>query len=230
MPDTVNFGLEWDKSGEHWLETGTDRGVLYPMKADGTYDEGVVWNGLRTFDENPEGAEPQDFWADNIKYASLMSAEQFKYTVGCYTYPEEFAACNGLAEAGKGVYIGQQARTGFGFSCRTLIANETASEADDKYKIHIIYNSMASPSQKSYESQNDSPSAVELSYDCTSTPVSCKGHKPVSQVTIDTRYADAAKVAALEKILYGTAAVEGGAEAVAAKLPTPDEIVDMFKA
>lgn len=227
MPETVKFALEWDPVGEHWLETGTDRGVLYPVKSDGTYDAGVAWTGLRSFDENPEGAEPQDFWADNIKYASLMSAEQYKYTIGCYTFPPEWGVCNGYGAPTKGVNLGQQTRKAFGFTCRTLLANEQGTDEDKNYVIHIIYNSLASPSQKSYETVNDSPAAVEISYDCTSTPVNCDGYKPVSKIEIDSRYVDAKKLAALEAILYGTPA-EGQTAAVPARLPDPNEIMALF--
>lgn len=213
--------LVWDQVGEHWLETGTDRGVLYPIKNDGTYDKGEAWNGLRTFEENPDGADPQDFYADNIKYASLMSAEQYKYDIGCYTYPKAWGSCNGFASPVEGLRLGQQTRTGFGFTCRTKLMNDTVSESDDAYIIHIIYNSLASPSQKSYETENDTPSAVELSYSCTSTPVTVTGYKPVSKIEVDTRFIDATKLKSLEDLLYGTEDAEP-------KLPSPDEIIALL--
>ena len=217
-----NFKLQWDLAGEHWMETGVDRGVLYPIKADGSYDNGEAWNGLRSFEEAPEGADPQDFWADNIKYASMLSAEQYKYNVGCYTYPPSWAKCNGLASPVPGLKLGQQTRKGFGFTCRTKMVNDTVSEEDDAYIIHIAYNSLATPSQKNYETQSDSPSPIELSYSCSSTPVQCAGHKPVSSVEIDSRFIDAAKLAQLEATLYGT----NGEEAVETTYKAAPETFD----
>lgn len=222
--------IVWDQVGQHWLETGTDRGVLYPMKDDGAYDNGEAWNGLRTYDENPEGAEPQDFYADNILYASLMSAEKFKFSIGCYTYPKSWPKCNGFVEPIEGVMLGQQSRLGFGFACRTLLANDTATESDDKYIIHIVYNATASPSQKSYETKNDSPAAVEMSYDCTSNPVNVTGYKPTSRIDIDTRYLTPEKKKLLEDTLYGVDAdAEHNIEASEPTLPTPDELLKLLK-
>lgn len=196
--------IVWDQAGQRWLETGTDRGVLYPMKEDGTYDNGEAWNGLRSYEEQPEGAEPQEFWADNILYATLMSAEKFKYSIGCYTYPKIWEECNGFVSPIPGVSLGQQSRRGFGFTCRTMLASDTAPDSNSNYLIHIIYNSTASPSSKSYETKNDSPSAVELSYDCTAKPVNTTGYKPTSCITIDTRTLSAEKLTLIENKLYGT--------------------------
>lgn len=233
--------IVWDQVGEHWMETGTDHGVVYTMNSDGTYAAGAAFNGLRGFEENPEGGEPEDFYADNIKYASIMSAENYKYNINSYTYPDEWNDCLGYKKPVRGVYLGQQARKAFGFTCRTLLVNETASESDDAYKIHIIYNSLAAPSQQNYETVNATPAGNELSFSCSATPVPVAGHKPVSKITIDSRdfttTEDKAKLKALEDLLYGKDAVEADAEhGIAAQeateptLPTPDEILELLAA
>lgn len=216
--------LEWDKTGDRFYETGVDRGVLYIQKADGTYDSGVVWNGLTAVTEKPDGAEPNDLYADNIKYASLRSAETFGATIEAYMYPEEFAQCDGSATISTGVYIGQQTRKPFGFCYRTLIGNDTATDTDDGYKLHIIYNATASPSEKNHETVNDSPDAVTMSWDLDTTPVAFETYstyKPTATITIDSTKCDSAKLKNLEDTLYGTANLDP-------HLPSPDEIVDMF--
>lgn len=213
--------LEWDKTGERFYETGTSHGVLYPQQIDGSYAEGVVWNGLTAVTESPSGAEETALYADDIKYASLRSAEEYGYTIEAYTYPEEFAACDGSAVVAKGVYIGQQSRSPFGFSFRTVIGNDTATEGDDGYKLHVIYNSTASPSEKSYSTINDSPDAITFSWECSTTPVNVTGHKPSATITIDSTKVDAAKLKKLEDKLYGT-------ESEKATLPTIDEIIAIF--
>lgn len=221
--------IVWDKVGERYYETGTDHGVLYPQSSSGTYPNGVAWNGLTGVTESPGGAEETALYADDIKYASLRSAETFGATIEAYTYPKEFEACDGSAEIAEGVTIGQQSRTSFGFSYRTKIGNDTASESDDAYKLHLIYGAMASPSEKAYTSINDSPEAITLSWEITTTPVNVTGHKPTATIVIDSRTADPTKLAALEAILYGKdAGPEGSPAAVAPRLPLPDEIIEIF--
>lgn len=217
--------LEWDKTGERYWENGVDHGVLYVQKDDGTYDEGVVWNGLTGVTESPDGAEPTDLWADNIKYASLRSAETFGATIEAYTYPAEFAECDGSAEPVPGLRLGQQKRKPFGFVFRTNVGNDTASEADDGYKIHIIYNATASPSERAYETVNDSPDAITFSWEITTTPVVVTGYKPVSTITIDsskfTETAAKAKLTKLEGKLFGTDNTE-------AELPDPATVIGIL--
>lgn len=192
--------LEWDKVGERFYETGVDRGVLFVMKDDGTYEKGVAWNGLRTVSENPEGAEPTDLWADNTKYATLISAETFKGSIGAYQSPEEFDACDGTAELVEGVTIGQQDRKRFGLAYRTKVGSDTGKEA---YKIHIIYGASASPTERSHETVNDSPAAEELSWDFSTTPVNVAGHKPTATLVIDSRTVSATALKKIEDKLYG---------------------------
>lgn len=217
--------LEWDKTAERFFETGVDHGVLYVQKADGTYDKGVVWNGLTAVTEKPDGAEPNDIYADNMKYASLRSAETYGATIEAYMYPDEFAQCDGSASLAAGVYIGQQTRKPFGFCYRTLIGNDTATDTDDGYMIHIIYNATASPSEKNHETVNDSPDAMTMSWDIDTTPVPVNGFansKPTATITIDSTKCDATKLQTLLDRLYGTA--NGDAE-----LPSPGNIYDIFK-
>ena len=216
--------LVWDKTAERFYETGVDHGVLYVQKADGTYENGVVWNGLTAVTEKPDGAEPNDLYADNIKYASLRSAETFGATIEAYMYPEEFAQCDGSAVVATGVYIGQQKRKPFGFCYRTLIGNDTATDTDDGFMLHIIYNATASPSEKNHETVNDSPDAVTMSWDLDTTPVAFEDHpsyKPTATITIDSTKCDATKLQTLMDTLYGTANSEP-------TLPSPDDIVAMF--
>jgi len=217
--------LVWDATGTRFYETGVSKGVLYPQKDDGTYDNGVAWNGLISVSENPDGAEPNDLYADNIKYASLRSAETFGATIEAYTYPEEFAACDGsyTPSDSTGIYIGQQPRKAFGFCYRTEIGNDTMGESDDGYKLHIIYNATASPSDKSYETINDSPDAITLSWDITTTPVETgiTGVKPTSTIVVDSTKLDTTAktyLAALEDVLYGTSNAEPS-------LPNPATVI-----
>lgn len=200
--------IEWDAAGKRFYENGTDRGVLYPMTSNGSYDKGVAWNGLTAVTESPEGAEPTDLYADNIKYATMRSAETFGCTIEAYTYPDEFSECDGSAQIAKGVFAGQQERKGFGFSYRTLIGNDTATSSDDGYKLHLVYGCTASPSEKSYATVNDSPDAITFSWEVKTTPVNVAGFKPTATLVIDSRYADPSKLSALEKILYGDADTE----------------------
>lgn len=238
--------LVWDEVGSHWFETGVSKGVLYPMSKDSNgkpkYDKGVVWNGLTSVSESPDGADATDLWADNIKYASLRATETFGGTIEAYTYPDEWADIDGSARLGVstsgimgGVSIGQQPRKSFGLCYRTEFGNDVDSNAGDEsdgYKIHLIYNCTASPSERSYESINDSPDAITFSWEYTSNPVSFTnadalkaGLKPVSCITIDTRKISDTKRKILEAMLYGSDGNDGeGITAGEPKLPTPDEI------
>lgn len=216
----TNFKLEWDKSGEHLFETGVDRGVLYPQAADGTYPKGVAWNGLTSVSESPSGAEATALWADNIKYLNLYSAEEFGATVEAYTYPDEFAELDGSAEIAPGAMIGQQNRKAFGLCYRTVLGNDIQGN-DYGYKLHIIYGAQASPSEKSYETINDSPDAITFSWELNTTPVPVAGHKPTASIVIDSTKCDPDKLAALEEILYGTAGQSG----TDARLPLPAEVI-----
>lgn len=214
--------LVWDKTGERYYETGVDHGVLYPLSSEGTYNKGVAWNGLISVSESPSGAEPEALWADNMKYLNLMSAEEFGATIECYTYPEEFAECDGSAEIAPGVMIGQQKRKTFGMAYRTLIGNDVDG-TDHGYKLHLIYGALASPSEKGYNTVNDSPEAITFSYELSTTPVNVEGFKPTASLTIDSTKVDAGKLAELEAILFGSESEE-------ARLPLPNEVADIFKA
>lgn len=201
------FLMEWDKAGEHLYETGVSRGVLYvidPSKtgANNKYGTGVEWNGLTSVSESPEGAEASAIYADNIKYLNLMSAEDFKGTIEAYTYPDEFGVCDGSAEILTGVKIGQQARRMFGLCYRTEVGNDESQTHG--YKIHLVYNCLASPSERSYETINDSPEAITFSWEFNTTPQNVTGHKPTACVTIDSTALDPAKLPLLEAALYGT--------------------------
>lgn len=218
--------LVWDQTGERMYETGTDHAVLYPMASDGTYPKGVAWNGITGYTASPSGAEAQDMYADNIKYASPRSAETFGSTIEAYMYPDEWAECDGSAEVVKGVSFGQQKRKAFGFSVRTKIGSDTDDDAG--YKLHLQYNSTASPSERAYATTNDSPEGITLSWETTATPVpvTVKGKdgevlKPVASIEIDSTKTDATKLAALEKILYGDEETE-------ARLPLPDEVFTLM--
>lgn len=230
MP-TPSFAIEWDKAGERLYETGVDRVVLYPIRdtiSDPTdpYAAGVAWNGVTSISQSASGGEPTPLWADNIKYLNLMSAEEASLSIEAYTYPDEFEACDGTRSIVNGATIGQQARKMFGICYRTLIGNDQ-KQNDYGYKIHIVYGCLASPSERSYATVNDSPEAISFSWSVTTTPVEVSGFKPTSIVTIDSTVTTAAKLAAIEAILYGTAAVTGTnpVSAVAARLPLPAEIV-----
>lgn len=214
--------LVWDQTGERIYETGVKNGVLYVQGVGGTYDKGVAWNGLTAVTESPSGAEASPLYADDIKYLNLMSNEEFGATIEAYTYPEEFAECDGSASIAKGVYIGQQARKTFGLSYRTVIGNDVDSN-DYGYKLHLIYGALAAPSEKAYATINDSPEAITFSWEVTTTPVNVKGFKPTASVTIDSTKVEAEKLAALEAILYGTEEKE-------ARLPLPDEIATLMAA
>lgn len=215
--------IEWDAAGKRYYENGTDRGVLYVMDDSGAYGEGVPWNGLTAVTESPDGAEPTDLYADNQKYATLRSAETFGCTIEAYTYPNEFMECDGSAQIAKGVYAGQQERQGFGFSYRTNIGNDTATKADDGYKLHLVYGCTASPSERAYETVNDSPDAITFSWEVTTTPINVAGYKATATLIVDSRTADPEKLKQLETMLYGS-------ETTAAKLPLPSEVITLMGA
>lgn len=219
--------LVWDTIGEHFYETGVDHAVLYPTNTSGTYPKGVAWNGITAINESPSGAESNPQYADNIKYLDLTSAEEFGGTIEAYTYPTEFGECDGSAEVKTGVILGQQARKMFGLSYRTKIGNDTEGQ-DHAYKLHLIYGAKVSPSDRGYNTVNDSPEAITFSWEFTTTPVQVatkgsdgKAYRPVSSITIDSRTADPTKLAELEKKLYGDVSGE-------ATLPSPDEVITMF--
>lgn len=216
--------LTWDASGSRWYETGVSKGVLYTKDSSNDKWVGVAWNGLTAVTESPSGAELSDLYADDIKYASLRSAETFGATIEAYTYPDEFAECDGSAvpTGVTGVLLGQQPRKAFCFCYRTKVGNDTMDESDDGYKIHIIYNATASPSEKAYSTVNDSPEAITFSWEINTTPINVTGSKPVSTIVIDSRKANATKLAALEAKLYG-----GSSES--AELPEPDALIAMMK-
>ena len=216
--------IEWDKTGERLYETGVKNGVLYVQEG-GAYQKGVAWNGLTAVTESPSGAEATPLYADDIKYLNLLSAEEFGATIEAYTYPDEFAACDGSAALVDGVMIGQQARKTFGLCYRTTIGNDTDGN-DHGYKLHIIYGALAAPSEKAYATINDSPEAITFSWEITTTPVNVTGAKPTASITIDSTKADPTKLAALEDILYG----KDGEPGNESRLPLPDEIKTLMTA
>lgn len=211
--------LVWDQRSERLYETGVDRGVLYPV-TNNAYGTGVAWNGLTAVNESPSGAEPSDIYADNIKYLTLRSAETYGATIEAYTYPDEFAECDGSATVATGVTISQQTRKSFGLCYRTLVGNDTDGQ-DHGYKLHLIYGCTASPSEKSYQTVNDSPEAITFSWEVSTTPVNVEGHKPTAQLIVDSTKVDKAKLATLEAQLYG-------GESSDPKLPTPAEVIAIF--
>ena len=218
-----NSKLEWDASGEHLYETGVKMGVLYPI-VNNTYSTGVVWNGLTAVTETPSGADANDIYADDMKYLELRAAETFGATVEAYTYPDEFAVCDGSAAPVDGVTIGQQPRKPFGLCYRTILGNDTERD-EHGYKIHLIYNATASPSERSYQTVNDSPEAITFSWEMTTTPVAVTNYKNTSCLIVDsTKFEDQTKagyLTALEEILYGKGSTE-------ARLPLPDEVISIL--
>ena len=222
------FKIAWDQTGERLYETGVDRGVLYHLDESNKYTRGYAWNGMTGVTESPAGAEATDLYADNIKYLSMRSAETFGATIEAYTYPDEFAECDGSAEIATGVKIGQQTRKTFGLCYRTVIGNDTNGN-DHGYLLHLIYGCTASPSEKAYATINDSPEAITFSWEVTTTPVNVEGFKPTASLTIDSTTANATDLATLEGILYGTAAgAEGTPAAVEPRLPLPDEVAEIM--
>ena len=214
--------LAWDQTGERFYETGVDHGVLYTPDETGEYTSGVVWNGLVTVTESPSGAEPSPQYADNIKYLNLMSAEEFNATIEAFTYPNEFGVHNGEAELATGVYLGQQARRPFGLSYRTLVGNDLEG-TDHGYKLHLVYGAQAAPSEKAYNTVNDSPEAITFSWEISTTAVAVEGFKPTAILTVDSREVSEAGLAALEAALYGDETEE-------ARLPLPDEVATLVAA
>lgn len=213
--------LVWDESGKRLYETGVEKGVLYVQGENGEYQNGVAWNGLTAVTESPSGAEPTALYADDIKYLELFSAEEFGATIEAYTYPEEFEACDGSAELGKGVTIGQQDRKAFGLCYRTIVGNDVKGN-ENGYKLHLIYGAKAKPSEKAYATVNDSPEAITFSWEVSTTPVNVAGFKPTASVTIDSTKIEAGKLQQIEALLYGGDSTEP-------KLPLPDEIAQIVK-
>lgn len=220
--------LVWDQTGERYYETGVKQGVLYPQATGGTYPKGVAWNGLTAVTESPSGAEATALYADDIKYLNLISAEEFGATIEAYTYPDEFAQCDGSAALATGVSIGQQSRKAFGLCYRTTLGNDVDGN-DFGYKLHIIYNALAAPSEKAYATINDSPEAITFSWEVTTTPVNVTGFKPTASITIDSTKVDKSKLASLEEILYGKDAPSNGGEGTDPRLPLPNEIAELMK-
>lgn len=212
--------LVWDQSGKRLYETGVDHGVLYPIQTGGVYSKGVAWNGLTAVTESPSGADVNDIYADNMKYLGLVGAEKFGATVEAYTYPDEFAECDGSVELVKGATIGQQNRKVFGMVYRTVIGNDVDGN-EHGYKLHLIYGATAAPSEKAYNTINEDPEAITFSWELSTTPVNVTGHKPTASLTIDSTKADPAKLAELEKILFGDTETEP-------RLPLPDEVAQLL--
>lgn len=208
--------LVWDQTNERFYETGVQKGVLYPMVS-GAYAKGVAWNGLTAITESPSGAEATALYANDSKYLNLVSAEELGGTIEAYTYPDEFMQCDGSAELAAGVYVGQQSRTPFALCYRTAVGNDSQG-TDAGYKLHIIYNALATPSEKAYATVNDSPEAITFSWEFNTTPVDVAGFKPTSCITIDSRKVAPAALTAIEDALYGTAEEEP-------KVLMPSEII-----
>lgn len=213
--------LVWDNAGERNFESGVSHVVLYTLDESQAYKNGVVWNGVTGITHSPDGAEPNELWADNMKYATLMSAEKLGLTIEAYQYPPEFEACDGTADLVSGVSIGQQSRKTFGICYRTEVGNDLAAEAG--YKLHLVYGCIASPSDRSYETINDSPDAITFSWEVTTTPVPVNGFKAVASVDIDSRKLGAEKLALVEAALYGTDSAEP-------YMPLPDALKTMLSA
>ena len=220
--------LVWDKTGERFYETGVKQCVLY-IPTGGVYSKGVAWNGITAITESPSGAEATALYADDIKYLNLMSAEEFGATIEAYTYPDEFAECDGTASLVDGVTIGQQVRKTFGLCYRTTVGNDSDGN-DHGYKLHIIYGALAAPSEKAYATINDSPEAITFSWEVTTTPVEVTGFKPTATIVIDSTKSDPTKLKALEDILYGKDGDSGSGSGTEPRLPLPDEIKTLMTA
>lgn len=217
---SVSTAITWDDTGERFYETGVDRGVLYLPSQNGVYDNGVPWNGLTNVTERPTGGEANPQYADNIKYLNLISAEEFEGTIEAFTYPDEFALCDGSAEPEDGVFVGQQTRKSFGFSYRSLIGNDVDG-SDHGYKLHLVYGAMAEPTEKSRDTVNDTPEAMEFSWEFTTTPVPVEGLKPTAHITIDSTKVKKADLDTLEELLYGD---DGDPQ-----LPLPAAVISIFE-
>lgn len=213
--------LVWDQTGQKTYETGVKNGVLYVQDGEGLYPKGVAWNGLTSVSESPSGAEQTALYADDAKYLNLTSAEEFGATIEAYTYPDEFAECDGSAELADGVFIGQQNRKSFGMVYKTTLGNDI-KQNEYGYKLHIIYGALAKPSERSYATINDSPEAITFSWELSTTPVAVAGHKPTASMVIDSTKANPEKLAALEAILFGDDDTE-------ARLPLPEEVFELMK-
>ena len=213
--------LTWDDAGKRLYETGVKQGVLYPQDDNGAYPKGVAWNGLTAVTESPEGAEPTPLYADDIKYLNLLSTEEFKATVEAYTYPDEFAECDGSGSLVEGVTIGQQDRKTFGLSYRTSLGNDVKGN-EYGYKLHIVYGCLAAPSEKAYATVNDSPEVITFSWEVSTTPVNVTGFKPTASLVLDSVKLGTAKMKAIEDVLYGSSTAE-------ARLPLPDEIKSIIE-
>ncbi|MCD8372605.1 MAG: hypothetical protein LUD27_04825 [Clostridia bacterium] len=211
--------LEWDKQGEHYFETGVENGVLYPYN-EGKYSAGVAWNGLTAVNENATGAEPTALYADNIKYLNLISNEELEGTIEAYTYPDEFNACQGVVELAPGIVAGQQNHEMFGLAYKTKLGNDVKGD-EYGYKLHLIYGCQARPTEKAYETINDSPEAITFSWEFSTTPVAVTGNKPTSVLTIDSTKTDDTILAAIEAILFGT-------EESDPRLPLPAEVLSLI--
>lgn len=214
--------IEWDEVGKRYYETGVSKCVLYPQKSDGSYPKGVAWNGITGITETPSGAEATDLYADNIKYATLRSAETFGATIEAYTSPDEWALCDGSAEPLKGVKVGQQSRNSFGLTYVTEVGNDTSTDEDDGYKIHFVYGGTASPSERGYTTKNESPEAITFSWEVSTTPVNVPGLKPASFISISSLEISAKALKAIEDVIYGTEENEP-------KLPLPEELFNIIK-
>lgn len=212
--------LEWDKVGEHFYETGVDHAVLYLRDTAGKYTKGYAWSGVTSISESPSGAEASAQYADNQKYLTLISAEEFGMTIEAFTFPSEFDECNGEVEAAEGVRIGQQKRSTFGLSYRTKVGNDVDGQ-DKHYKLHLVYGCTASPSERAYATVNESPEAMTFSWEISTNPENVTGQKPTSLITIDSREADPEKLKQLETMLYGGDDTEPA-------LPSPDEVITLF--
>lgn len=222
--------LIWDADGERFYETGVDRGVIYPKGTDGTYGTGVPWNGLTAVNESPSGGEPTAFYADNIKYANILSNEDFGFTIEAYMYPDEFAECDGSASVASvpGMYITQQRRKEFGFSYRTLIGND--EEGTDKgYKIHVVYNALAKPSANNHSTVNESPELQQFSWECSTTPAKVDGYKPTAHLIFDSTKLSENRMKKLEEILYGKDG-EGQTSGTSASLPSIQSLITQLAA
>lgn len=215
--------LAWDQVGEKQYHLGVSKGVLFPQTKARGYAKGVAWNGLTGVTASPDGAEPNDLYADNIKYASIRSAETFGMTIKAFMYPDEWGPCDGSAEIAPGVHAGQQTRVPFGFSWQSLVGNDTAGDDDDGYIIHLVWGATAKPSEQDYETVNENPDAMEFSWECDTVPVTVEGFKPIAHMEINSLKVDAGKLKQLEDMLYGTDSAES-------KLPTPKEVIDLFQA
>lgn len=213
--------LTWDAVGSKTYETGVSKGILFVKDKSGAYTAGKAWSGMTAVNENPSGAESNPIFADNKKYLNLVSAEEYGCTIEAYTYPDEFAECDGSAQLAAGVTIGQQPRKGFGFAYRTEIGDD-AEGINKGYKIHLVYNCQAAPSGKAYQTINNSMEATTFSWEITTTPVEVEGHKPTATITIDSTKVESGKLKAIEDMLYGTSSEES-------KLPSVSELITLLK-